>query len=412
MQKIFSVELGIRREEEIIRMGTFMHYFALPGETTLRILNTKNNVVLRYDLSIESPITSVSWHPCGRYIAVSSLDKRCTVLDLKTEIAFNSGKQKHRPGDLAWREDKINFMTSTGKLGSWVELKIDVTTEMESLPFKHAKIDEIPVAAEPEEQAQAAAVVDPSGGYFDKYIGITPQEPLQLPASNGQSRILYWNKTGRIIAKDSYVSQQDEIVQISTLEIDFADRSFHRNLFFNNEVGYIMAAMSPQGAIFASKGAEDQEDSEDEDFVVGKSEQKPQVLFKNFHAQIGLADEWSLTLSENPEAVAVGDDWCVVFTSALNLRFFTNIGGIQLFVCTWTGPIVSLASSNQFLSIISHSAAPVLQSQKLSCEIWDVHALNKATGQDEFRHLSFDISLSPEEHLVWSGFSAAQDFYT
>jgi len=52
---------------------------------------------------------------------------------------------------LAWREDKINFMTSTGKLGSWVELKIDVTTEMESLPFKHAKIDEIPVAAEPEE---------------------------------------------------------------------------------------------------------------------------------------------------------------------------------------------------------------------------------------------------------------------
>ena len=42
-------------------------------------------------------------------------------------------------------------MTSTGKLGSWVDLKIDVATEMESLPLKHAKIDEIPTAVEPEE---------------------------------------------------------------------------------------------------------------------------------------------------------------------------------------------------------------------------------------------------------------------
>jgi hypothetical protein len=57
------------------------------------------------------------------------------------------------------------------------------------------------------------------------------------------------------------------------------------------------------------------------------------------------------------------------------------------------------------LSIISHSGIPVLNSQCLAGEIWDVSALKCSSAQKDFRHLEFKVAITPEEHLSWTGFN-------
>lgn len=94
MEKIWETPLGVKNDRPFC-LDSFIHYIAIPGEQSLRILNTKNMAILRYDISVTRPIVALAWHPNGRYIAASSLDKHVSIFDFKSEIAFRCEKLKH-----------------------------------------------------------------------------------------------------------------------------------------------------------------------------------------------------------------------------------------------------------------------------------------------------------------------------
>jgi len=67
--------------------------------------------------------------------------------------------------------------------------------------------------------------------------------------------------------------------------------------------------MSQAGALFASVGEVDYEEED------GGDDQRPRLMFKNFSSGLGIGEEWSVDLPENPAAVAVGNSWCAVVTA-------------------------------------------------------------------------------------------------
>jgi hypothetical protein len=87
--------------------------------------------------------------------------------------------------------------------------------------------------------------------------------------------------------------------------------------------------MSETGAIFAARGADGAIlDSDDDNFDPKSKEKRACLLFRIFNTKPNVADEWRVTLTDNPVAVAVGDIWCCVFTENLSLRLFTTFGGV------------------------------------------------------------------------------------
>jgi hypothetical protein len=82
-------------------------------------------------------------------------------------------------------------------------------------------------------------------------------QPGATPESNSR-RYLAWNQVGLITSR--YEGTH------SAIEIDFADKGYHRNLRFTDYLGFTMSALSRTGAVFATPGPEhDDENDEDEE---------------------------------------------------------------------------------------------------------------------------------------------------
>jgi WD40 repeat protein len=187
MDLIWNMALEAKRPDQKFSMGTYKHYLALPGEQTVRILNTNTLYLYEYDIESDAAVIHITWHPNGRYLAASTLDKRIMILDLVKEESFSSEPLKHRVAEFAWllateegKDDSIVFTLTNGKIGWWTDMKLATLEEPEALPFKYARV----VTTEPINEAEEAVQSDKTlvvhegdkieGTFFDKYIGIYP----------------------------------------------------------------------------------------------------------------------------------------------------------------------------------------------------------------------------------------------
>jgi len=59
-------------------------------------------------------------------------------------------------------------------------------------------------------------------------------------------RILAWNLVGTIIKRDEF--------NYTSLDVEFTNKNFHRNLAINDDFGVQMAALGYAGMVVASKG--------------------------------------------------------------------------------------------------------------------------------------------------------------
>ena len=73
----------------------------------------------------------------------------------------------------------------------------------------------------------------------------------------GKIRVLSWNMVGTCGVRHEF--------QYTTIDIEFTNKNFHRNLSIKDDFGVCMAALNFSGAFFASRAEERTEDEYEDD---------------------------------------------------------------------------------------------------------------------------------------------------
>lgn len=107
-------------------------------------------------------------------------------------------------GKISWIEDYIAFTTSNGKLNFWYDLKLYVEEVMDTLPLKFAKITNDSSKTDLGTVKDLKEMDTASATFFERYIGIYPQDPITTSTANMSTHIMFWNKIGQIISKETY----------------------------------------------------------------------------------------------------------------------------------------------------------------------------------------------------------------
>lgn len=146
-------------------------------------------------------------------------------------------------------------------------------------------------------------------------------------------------------------------VSSSFIEVEFTDTSTYKNFRMANLYNFTMAAMGPQGALFAAKSGEG--------FPAN-------MMFRPFNSWASNS-EWSIKMpvDEEIEAIAVGDSWCAVATNAGALRILST-GGIQLSILALPGPVVAMAAHENLLAVAYHLTPPTRDRQNIEVKLLDV----------------------------------------
>ena len=235
----------------------------------------------------------------------------------------------------------------------------------------------------------------------DYTIGAVPQFSFQPSETEefGKYRFLCWNLIGSIILRNEG--------KFKAIDIEFANQSFHKNLFLNDRYGIEKGVLNLGGACLASRGKEEDLDEyeNDSDSENESSHNTHSIMqFIPFHNWRGIK-EWKKALPkhENIDCLAMGTNFIAIRTNHNYIRIFTQ-DGIQKHMFSYPTPIVALAAYENQLSIVSHNGVPILGQQNLNMRTIDVHS---------FRNV-FDVKLpiSGYATLKSFGYTAEGQIYS
>ncbi|XP_005097892.2 WD repeat and HMG-box DNA-binding protein 1 isoform X1 [Aplysia californica] len=208
----------------------------------------------------------------------------------------------------------------------------------------------------------------------------TPLQPPFQPGSTPEhlsSRFMVWNTVGIV---RQYTSEEE-----NSIDIEFHDTATHHALHVDNNSDFVMADLSTQAVVLASRGDED----------------NPSKLLCMHFGSWDSCKEWSYQMpaGEEIQSVTVTDTWLAVATASRTLRIF-SVGGLQREVFSVPGKIVSLASSGKTLMVVYHKGMGVPGDQYMGVSVIRVcKGMKTALVRDE------TLPLSPGSRLAWIGFS-------
>lgn len=225
----------------------------------------------------------------------------------------------------------------------------------------------------------------------DEIIQSLPQPGFFSSATNisnlNSSRYLCWNLIGQIVSRQE--------TAFKAIDITFADISNKKKITYIDTNDLCYAVLNNCGAFLANKLEEENEDEyEKED-----SRKNAVIVFKSIHNNsYSMLKDWTLALptKENPLSLAVGVDWCAVYTSMMYLRLFSLHGNEKIVLSI--PHIVTMAGFENYLACVYHSSAPLFGSQSLRFKI---------LNSDDFFNEIYDgiLPLSPNATLIWFNFS-------
>jgi len=175
---------------------------------------------------------------------------------------------------------------------------------------------------------------------------------------------MVWNSVGSIVSTEYSATN-------CRIEIRFSNvGGRNKQTAFQDNMGFTMAALSYEGAVFAT----DPEEEDEEEAAARRAKEieetgyadptvrrvtASKVFYYAFpgHIQLGGANEnftVSLTRGEAAVAVACGEGWCAVATSHGFLRVFSSVG-LQLALVSLRGPVVTLAGHGAELAVYYHT---------------------------------------------------------
>ena len=217
------------------------------------------------------------------------------------------------------------------------------------------------------------------------------QEPF-IPSStfgDGQlPRYLCCNLTGRIISRSEASFKQ--------IDIYFSDTTNKKNISFIDTNDFSIATMNNVGALFANKI----EELNIDEYEKENRRSEATIDFKSIQVSTtSLLTDWSVKLpeEENPMLLAIGSDWCCAYTSMGFLRIYSIFGGEKYKFSVDTS-IVAMCGYENYLAFAYHVSLPFSNSQHLRFKILDSNKMFNEVYDG-------DLSITPESHLIWFGFS-------
>jgi len=204
-------------------------------------------------------------------------------------------------------------------------------------------------------------------------------------ASNSNSRFLCWNLIGSIVLREEN--------EFQSIDVNFSNPNNKKKLVIVDTNNISMGVLNNCGAIFGSKGDEENYDEYEKD-----DKKLSTVLFKPIHAWTNLK-EWQFTFGqgENVENLAIGVDWIAVYTDSFNMRIF-NFSGLQQLIFSVPNQVLCMAGHENYLAYVYFSAPPLFGTQSMRMKILDSNQYFKEIYDNP-------LPISPYSTLTWFGYS-------
>ncbi|KAJ2450991.1 DNA polymerase alpha accessory factor Mcl1 [Coemansia sp. RSA 2424] len=209
----------------------------------------------------------------------------------------------------------------------------------------------------------------------------------------GSRRYLAFTMVGSVVS-----IAQDE--SHNTIEIEFYDKSVHRDFHFSDSFKFSMAALSESGCLFATTSRELANDqslrgSADADEV-------SVVSYKGFSSWSANSD-WTFKLppKEHPRCIAASSHGAAVATSLGNLRLFT-CGGAQRHIESLPNRVVICVARGDMLMVILEALGTIRSSGGMK-QLEYEYVLLSMDGQS--RLAAGNCPVTPTGEIVWAGFS-------
>ncbi|TPX59126.1 hypothetical protein SpCBS45565_g07825 [Spizellomyces sp. 'palustris'] len=205
--------------------------------------------------------------------------------------------------------------------------------------------------------------------------GLEVQEAFQPGATPLQAdrKYLAFNMVGVIYTIDLHTHHN--------MNVEFHDRSI-RPFHFTDYHNYSMACLGESGACFASEA----------------SSGNPSTLFYRPFDTWATKADWTMHFreTESVKAIAITSSGPVAATSQRYLRFF-SYSGLQTFVMSLPGPVVTMTGKGDWLLIIYHAGGVYHGEQNLAYMLFHVPT-KRSVRRD-------GLPISPGSTLQWVGIS-------
>lgn len=252
--------------------------------------------------------------------------------------------------------------------------------------------------------------------------GLAPARKLQAafqPSSTKfdekRRRYLVWNKVGSIVLREETVENRIEIRFNNT-------GGSNRNESFPDRAGFTMAALSYEGAVFATDPEPiDEPKGANRDPELRKETPGSTIYYHAFPGQKQLmgANEsfrWTLSDSEAASAVAVGFGWIAVATSR-NMLYVYNSAGMPVLATALRGPVVALSGCDMMLAVVYHGYTMAADLYEVAfgagCRVRKLATAVPLPQPAQLEQDANENSAAPstllpgkkhEQHLEWLGF--------
>ncbi|KAF8399240.1 hypothetical protein HHK36_015105 [Tetracentron sinense] len=424
-----------------------------PDGETLAVPGLRNDVVM-YDRDTAEklfslrgdhgqPICFLSWSPNGKYMATSSLDRQVLIWDVDQRQDIDRQKFDDWICCMAWKPNgnALALIDVMGKFGVWesavpssMKSPTDGASSLQSKnsnglllfdeddqepsisgslgdineddfgqaePTSRKRLrkqsefdekldedsdDELNLLPKVESRKKASrnhkeslddgnmklrSVMVPGGPKMQEAF-----QPGSTPVQAGKRRFLCYNMLGSIttIEYDGY----------SHIEVDFHDTgSGPRVPSMTDYFGFTMASLNENGSVFANPC---------------KGEKNMSTLMYRPFSSWANNSEWSMRFeAEEVKVVALGIDWVAAITSLNFIRIF-SVGGLQKYILSLDGPVVTASGFKDELAIVTH-ASHCLPSND---QMLEFRVFNISNGTQPMRGR---LPLTPGSCLTWFGFS-------
>uniref|UniRef100_A0A5B7B1E7 Putative WD repeat and HMG-box DNA-binding protein 1 n=1 Tax=Davidia involucrata TaxID=16924 RepID=A0A5B7B1E7_DAVIN len=389
------------------------------------------------------PICFLSWSPNGKYMATSSLDKQVLIWDVDQRQDIDRQKFDDIICCMAWKPNgnALTVINVMGKYGVWESaVPSSMKSPTEGIPSLQSKNSNgLLLFDEEDQEPSTSGSLSDLGEYsndeseppsrkrlrkqsvydddFDDDIndelnllpkveshkkasrhkkesldngkegprstmisaGPKMQEAFQpgaTPLQPGKRRFLCYNMLGSIttIEHDGY----------SHIEIDFHDTGRGPRVpAMTDYFGFTMASLNENGSVFANPC---------------KGEKNMSTLMYRPFSSWANNSEWSMRFEEEEvKVVALGTAWVAAVTSLNFLRIFTE-GGLQRYVLSLGGLVVTASGFKDELAVVMH-ASPSLPSND---QMLEFRVFNICNGSQPIRGR---LPLTQGSCLTWFGFN-------
>ncbi|KAL0463724.1 UNVERIFIED_CONTAM: hypothetical protein Slati_0260000 [Sesamum latifolium] len=424
-----------------------------PDGEMLAVPGLKNDVVM-YDRDTAEklfslrgdhtqPICFLSWSPNGKYMATSGLDRQILIWDVDKKQDIDRQKFTECISCMAWKPhgNALAVIDVTGKYGLWESaVPLTMKSPTEDIPGLHSKNSNGFLLFDEEEEPSASGNLSdlnedghsefepPSrkrlrkrSNYEDEWEEDCNDELESIPKVGSRKKASYGHKdnlNGKSGSRHMIVTagpKMQEAFQPGATPAQPGKRHFllqyARNCNFpenhmtclllsgmeldeskcgprvpamTDYFGFTMAALNENGSVFANPI---------------KGEKNMSTLMYRPFSSWANNSEWSMRFEgeEEVRAIALGSAWVAAVTSLNFLRIFTE-GGLQRYVLSLDGPVVTAAGYKDELAVVTHSS-PSLPTDE---QMLEFRVFNIAHGTQPLRGR---LPLTPGSYLAWLGFS-------